>query len=200
MAELDTADYGDLTLIGTVPMSPGVARIAFQNPVGLAAGLTDATVAPDSHLVMLLAGLHSANPSTLTLSDVFTPLGVDIIEAAWNTQPVHHLNDTIARLFRFKGPVLNPKPVNFAAWEAAIVASSAAARKPVAPVLVCIDSFGGGSVIPVGWQTGYIDDVKALGGSVEVRDYPDDDHFSLPQSCVADALDWLTKQLAAATH
>lgn len=200
VAELDAADYGDLTLIGTVPMSPGVARIAFQNPVGLAAGLTDATVAPDSHLVMLLAGLHAANPSTLTLSDVFTPLGVDIIEAAWNTQPVHHLNDTIARLFRFKGPVLNPKPVNFAAWEAAIAASSAAGRKPVAPVLVCIDSFGGGSVIPVGWQTGYIDDVKALGGSVEVRDYPDDDHFSLPQSCVADALDWLTKQLAAATH
>jgi hypothetical protein len=195
VAELDDADYGDLQLIGTVPMSPGVAKIALQNPVGIAAGLTDATAAPDSHLVMLLAGVHAANPLTLTLSDAFTPLGVEILDAAWNTQPVHHLNDTIARLFRLKGAVLNPKPVNFPAWENAIIASSAGARTPVAPVLVCIDSFDGGTVIPVGWQTGYVDAVKAMGGSVEVRDYPNDDHFSLPGSCIADAMAWLTEQL-----
>lgn len=52
-----------------------------------------------------------------------------------------------------------------------------------------------GNVVPVSWQTAYVDDVKALGGGVEVRDYPDDDHFSLPQSCVADARAWLTKLL-----
>lgn len=197
VAELDAADYGDLRLIGTVPMSPGVASIALRKPVGVAAGLTDATLAPDSHLVMLLAGIHAANPSSLTLSDVFTPLGVEIIDATWNTQPVHHLNDTIARLFRFKGAVLRPEPANFAAWERAIVAGSAANRKPVAPVLVCIDSFGGGLTVPVVWQTDYVDAVAALGGTVEVREYPDDDHFSLPQNCAADALAWLTKRLDA---
>ena len=63
-------------------------------------------------------------------------------------------------------------------------------------MLVSVDSFGGGLVVPVAWQTAYADVAKGLGGTVEVRDYPRDDHFSLPQSCVADALAWLTKQLS----
>ncbi len=41
VAELDSEDYGELRLIGTVPMSPGVAKIALQNPVGMAAALKD---------------------------------------------------------------------------------------------------------------------------------------------------------------
>ena len=192
VAELDADDYGDLRLVGTVPMSPGVGKIALSNPAGVSAALTDPSVPPDSHLVMILAGTQAANPTTLALSDVFTPLGVEIVEKTWNTQPVHHLNDTLARLFAFRGAVLNSAPTNWPAWEAAIDAGSAAGRKPVAPVLVCIDSFHNGSVVPVSWQTGYVDAVKALGGTVEVRDYPNDDHFSLPQSCVTDARTWLS--------
>lgn len=68
---------------------------------------------------------------------------------SYNVQPVHHLNDTIGRLFLFRGPVMNAKPTNFEVWEAAIVAASAATRKPVAPVLACIDSFKGGTIIPL---------------------------------------------------
>lgn len=64
-------------------------------------------------------------------------------------------------------------------------------RKPVCPVLVCIDGFKGGTVQPVAWQTAYADNVKELGGSVEIKDYPNDDHFSLPQCCVIDARKWL---------
>ncbi len=120
IAELDSSDYGDLRLIGTVPMSPGVAKVALANPVGVAAALNDPSVPPDSHLVMLLAGTQAANPSTLTLTDVFTPLGVEILENAWNTQPVHHLNDTISRLFHVKGPVLVANPPNFRKWQQAI--------------------------------------------------------------------------------
>ena len=195
VAELDAEDYGDLKLVGTVAMSPGVSKIALENPSGVTAALTDPAVPPDSHLVMMLAGIQAANPSALNLSEAFTPLGVEIIETAWNTQPVHHLNDTVARLFRLKGPVLNPAPPNFDEWKAAIIAGSAAARKPVAPVLVCIDSFDGGTVVPVSWQTGYVDAVRAFGGTVETRDYPRDDHFSLPQSCVADARNWLNSLL-----
>ncbi len=195
VAELDPDDYDDLRLVGTVPMSPGVSKIALQNPVGMTAALNDPSIPPDSHLVMILAAHQVANPSTLKLSDVFTPLGIEILEKAWNIQPVHHLNDTITRLFPLKGPLMNAKPTNWEAWEAAGTAGSAATRKPVAPVLVCIDSFHNGSVVPVSWQTAYIEDVKALGGTVEVRDYPNDDHFSLPQSCVGDAMAWLTQQL-----
>ena len=195
VAELDPDDYRDLQLVGTVPMSLGIAKIAIANPAGLTAALNDPSIPPDSHLIMILAGHQAANPSTLKLSDVLTPLGVEFIEKSYNVQPVHHLNDTIGRLFLFKGQVMNAKPTNFEAWEAAIVAASAATRKPVAPILVCIDSFKGGTMIPAAWQKSYVDAITALGGTVEVRDYPHDDHFSLPQSCVADARDWLTARL-----
>jgi len=192
MAELGAADYGDITLVGTVPMSLGIPSIAMSAPAAPA----DADAAPDAHLVMLLCGLQAANPSTLKLSDVFTPLGVQIIETAWNIQPAHHLSDTIGRLFRLHGPVLAAQPANPGAWKGAIAAASAAlGAKPSAPVLVCIDSFKGGTVIPVAWQTAYVDAVRAAGGTVEVRDYPNDDHSSLPQSCIADARAWLTALL-----
>ncbi len=191
VAELDASDYGDLTLVGTVAMSPGVSKIALEIPSAITGALNNPSAPPDSHLVMMLGGIQAANPSALKLPEAFTPLGVEILETAWNIQPVHHLNDTIARSFRLKGPVLNPKPPNFDAWKAAVVAGSAANRKPVAPVLVCIDSFGGGTVIPVSWQTGYVDAVRGFGGTVEAWDYPGADHFALPQACVADARTWL---------
>ncbi len=191
VAELEPQDYGDLRLIGTVPMSPGVGKIALENPASITAALTNPTVPPDSHLVMVLAGTYAANHSALQLSQAFTPLGVEIIETAWNIQPVHHLNDVIARMFRLKGAVLNPDPPNFGEWKDAIDAGSAAQKKPVAPVLVCIDTFDNGTVVPVSWQRAYVDAVKSLGGSIEIREYPKDDHFSLPPSCVGDARTWL---------
>ena len=191
VAELDEADYGGLKLIGTVPMSPGVGSIALENPASVTAALTNPNIAPDSHLVMVLAGTWAANPTKLELSQAFTPLGVEMIEKAWNNQPVHHLNDMIARMFRLKGAVLDPNPPNFGEWKDAIDAGSAAQKKPVAPVLVCIDTFDNGTVVPVGWQTAYVEAARKLGGTVETRDYPKDDHFSLPQSCVGDARAWL---------
>ena len=191
VAELEPEDYGDLKLVGTVPMSPGVGKIALENPASVTAALTNPNIPPDSHLVMVLAGTYAANPTKLTLAQAFTPLGVEIIETAWNNQPVHHLNDMIARMFRLKGAVLNPDPTNFTEWKDAIDTGSAAARKPVAPVLVCIDTFDNGTVVPVSWQTAYVKAARELGGTVETRDYPKDDHFSLPQSCVGDARAWL---------
>lgn len=195
VAELDPADYGDLRLVGVVAMSPAVARIAISGGSGETAALTDPKMAPSAHLVMMLAGIRAANPSALQLSDVLTPLGVEIVEAAWNIQPVHHLNDTLVRLHRLKGPVIRAELRNFDAWKAAIAAGSAGTRKPVAPILVCIDAFGGGTVVPVAWQTAYVDAVKAFGGTAETREYPGDDHFSLPQRCARDAIDWLASRL-----
>ena len=144
---------------------------------------------------MMLCGVHAANPRELDLADVFTPLGIEIIETAWNIQPVHHLNDTIARLFRLKGPILQSPPRNFDAWKQAIIRGSAAQVKPICPVLVCVDSFEEGTVVPVVWQQAYSTAATALGGLIEVRDYPNDDHFSLPQSCADDSRAWLTRLL-----
>lgn len=193
VAELDPSDYRDLKLIGTVPMSPGVSKIAINSNLGPMPALTDNKLAPASYIVMMLAGIQSANPTKLQLQDVFTPLGIDILEQAWENQPTHHLNDTLAREFRLKGPILNSPLKNFDEWKAIIVAGSAANRKPVAPVLVCEDTFDGGTVVPVPWQTAYVDAVKSFGGTVEVREYPDADHFALPAACVGDARAWLNK-------
>ena len=151
------------------------------------------TAPPDGHLVMLLVGAAAANKE-LQLSDVFTPLGVSIIETAWNTQPVHHLNDTIDRMFRLKGPIMEVKPGVSEAWAKALFAGSAMQKKPVCPVFVCSDTLDGGTVVPVPFQQAYIAGIKALGGEISVREYPRDDHFSLPTSCVADARAWMAEQ------
>lgn len=193
VAELDADDFGDLRLVGTVAMSPAVTSVLLAHPTGPAAALSDAAVAPDGHLVMMFCGHHAAHPDVLDLGDVLTPLGVAIVEQAWNAQPVHHLSDTIARLFRLEGAILQPTPANAAAWQQAVATGSAAQRQPVCPVLVCIDAFGGGTVVPVGAQRGYIAAVMDLGGHVDVREYPSDDHFSLPQACVGDARAWLRR-------
>lgn len=191
VAELSADVFGELELVGTVPISPGVSGIAISSPSGPAAAVSDASVPPDSHLVMLLAGHASAFPDDLKMSDVFTPLGESIVSAAWDTQPVHHLNDTVARLFRLQGPVLKHPVANMSTWQQRINEGSAAQRRPVAPILVCIDSFDDGTVVPVSWQNTYIDTMRGLGGEVSVRLYPHDDHFSLPQSCVDDARQWM---------
>lgn len=189
-AELDAGIYGELTLVGTVPISPGVGKIAIANPVGPTQALTNADVPPDSHLVMALFGTAAENPQ-LPLSDIFSPLGLSILAEAWNTQPVHHLNDTIARLYRLKGAILQIKPGVMPAWQAAIAAGSAAQNKPVCPIFVCMDTFDGGTVVPVAWQTDYVTAAQSLGGTVSTKEYPNDDHFSLPTSCIADATAWM---------
>lgn len=191
VAELDPEDYGDLKLVGTVCMSPGSAIVAYTTPVGPTAAMGNTNMPPDSHLVMMLAGFQVANPDKLKLSDYFTPLGIEIIEKAWNIQPVHHLNDTIARLYKLKGAIMQAKPTNLDAWKAAIADGSSGTRKPVAPILMCMDTFKDGLTVPDIWQTKYADLVTKLGGSIETKDYPNDDHFSLPNSCAPDARNWL---------
>ena len=77
----------------------------------------------------------------------------------------------IARMFRLKGAVLKPNPLNFAAWKDAIDAGSAAQKKPIAPVLVH-RRLDDGTVVPAR-QTAYVDAAKKLGGTVQTRDYPE---------------------------
>ena len=203
IAELDPADYADLNLIGVVPMSPAVPKAILSlmgsappaSGASEAAGLANHAGPPDGHIVLLLAGNQAAHPDELELSDMFTPLGVEIINTAWNHQPIHHISDVIGRMFRLKGPIFNNPPKNLPTWESALAAGSAALIKPVCPVLVCMDTFDGGTVLPVPVQQAYVTAARALGGNVETREYPHDDHFSLPASCVQEARAWLTSHL-----
>ena len=191
LTELDAADFGDLSLVGSVLYSPGVPVAALEFPTGDSAGLSDPTAAPTAHLLMILMGIASFVPD-LELTDLLTPLGAEIMEAAWNNQPVHHLDDTIKRLFRLKGAIVRSDPQNFDGWKAAIVASSAGLKTPLCPILMCVDSFGGGVVVPVVWQDGYAKSAEAHGAHIERLEFPHDDHFSLPTSATPQALSWIT--------
>lgn len=123
------------------------------NPIGLAQVLASVDVPTDPHQ---------------QLTDVSTPLGMSIIEQAWNTQPG-----------------ILP------AWLDAIESGSAAQKKSVCPIFVCKDTFDGGTVVQVVLQTDYVKEMQALGGHSTTKEYPHDDHFSLPTSCIADATAWL---------
>ena len=193
--ELDAADLEGLQLIGSVPMSPGVTIVGLEHPTGMGAAMADPNAVPDGHLVMTLAAFAQAFPETLNLEDMMTPLGIEVFEAIWNTQPIHHLSDTIGRQFKKRGPILAVNREKLPAWAAAIKEASAGRVKPVCPVHVMIDGYAGGSVIPVEWQQGYIDAISALGAEVTSTMYPDDDHFSLPASCVSETRAWLTARL-----
>ena len=194
VAELDPADLDGLQLIGSVLMSPGVPVIALRHPIGMGAAMSDPNAVPDGHLVMTLVAHAEAFPDTLRREDMLTPLGIEIVDAIWNTQPVHHFSDTIGRLNK-RGPILDVQHDRLQVWAEAIAEGSAARVKPSCPIHVMIDAFADGSVIPVAWQQGYIDAVKELGGEVTSTMYPDDDHFSLPASCVAETRAWLTARL-----
>jgi dienelactone hydrolase len=193
--ELDAVDLDGLQLIGSVPMSPGMTIVGLEHPTGMGAALADPNAVPDGHLVMTLAAFAEAFPETLGREDMMTPLGIEVFDAIWNTQPVHHLSDTIGRHFKKHGPILAVNKEKMPAWAAAIKEGSAGRVKPICPVHVMIDGFADGSVIPVAWQQGYVDAIAALGADVTTTVYPDDDHFSLPASCVSETREWLTAQL-----
>jgi len=192
--ELDADDYGDLEIVGAAAMSPGVPVVGLRQP-GLGSALgSDAPLPPDGHLFMILAGMAAAFPDTLSLDDVLTPVGRRVLDAGWNTQPTHHLNDSLARAFRHEGPVMAVDRSAFPAWVTAFTEASATRRTPVAPVLVLRDAQDDNGPCPTTWQVGYIEAARALGGDVTEKVYPDDDHFSLPGSSVDDAREWLATQ------
>lgn len=188
--ELDEADYGDLEIIGAVCMSPGVPSIALKLP-GLGSALGGNDIPPDGHLFMILIGMATAFPDTLSLDDVLTPVGRRVFEQGWNTQPVHHFSDTLGRAYKHEGQVMAVDPSKIAAWLQAFNDASAAQRKPIAPVLVQIDRQMEDGPCPVPWQLGYIDAITELGGDISSTTYPDDDHFSLPQHAIGEAREWL---------
>ena len=188
--ELDASDYGDLEIVGAVCMSPGVPSIALKLP-GLGSALGGNDIPPDGHLFMILAGMATAFPDTLSLDDVFTAAGRRVFDQGWNSQPVHHFSDTLGRAYKHEGQVMAIDMTKMAAWLQAFNDASAAQRKPIAPVLVQIDRQMEDGPCPVPWQLGYIDAITALGGDITSTTYPDDDHFSLPQHAIGEARDWL---------
>lgn len=191
-AELDSSAYGELELVGTVAMSPGVPGVAVKLP-GMGAALAGGgtPTPPDGHLYMILGGMTSAFPDTLSLDDVFSPLGAQIFEENYNTAPVHRLSDIVTRAFKHQGAILDVNKEKLPAWLEAFEKASAGQVKPSAPVLVLIDGQDPNGPCPLPWQLGYIEAVNALGGDISSSTYPEDDHFSLPQSSVNEAREWL---------
>lgn len=192
--ELDPADYHDCTVVGAAAMSPGVPIIALQQP-GLGSALGSGTpIPPDGHLFMLLGAMVAAHPETLSLDDVFTPVGRRVWDAGWNTQPGHHFADTLGRAFTHEGPVMKFDSSKLDVWMAAFKESSATLRTPIAPVLVLRDSQVDDGPCPTSWQLGYIEAIKALGGDITETVYPACDHFALPSHSIDHAREWLASK------
>jgi hypothetical protein len=189
LAELGDEDFGDFELLGSALLSPGVTGVALAQPIGVGEALTDAKTAPDAHLVMTLAG-HAACFPELAMSDLLTPLGIEVIETAGDIQPIHHINDTIGRTFAMKGAIMKVDQSAIDKLKVAVGQGTAGVRKPRGAILVCIDGFGGGIAVPVPWQHAYIDAVTKLGADITTAEYPDDDHFSLPFATVSREQDW----------
>ena len=196
LAELDDEEYADLELSGIVSLSPGIPAMALAT--GAPSALRDSTVAPDAHLFMMLIGIQAANPEALALEELLTPLGIQIANATWNSQPIHQLDAVLARTFHLRGPILRTDPQNFHAWIDALMACSAGRSRPRCPVLVCHDLNNppGREPCPMPWQEAYVARVRELGGQVEARRFEQDDHFSLPASAMPGAKAWLDGLLA----
>ena len=187
----DYQGLGTPEIVGAACMSPGVPIVGLRQP-GLGAAIgSGGPLPPDAHLLMILAGMAVAFPDTLSLDDVLTPVGRTVLDAGWNTQSIHHLNDSLARAERHEGPVMAVDPAKLPAWTEAFTAGSATLRQPVAPVLVLRDAQLDDGPCPTPWQLGYIAAVQALGGDVAETVYPDDDHFSLPGASIDHAREWL---------
>jgi len=196
VSELDDEDFGTLDLRACVPISPGVtAASAIGLPAGDRASLPDPSAPPDAHLLMTVYG-HAAAFPDLDIDQILTPLGRRMMDAVWDTQPVHHIGDTASRLFRLRGPLMHANPLAAPEWLGAIRAGSAAQSRPRCAVLVCIDEFGHGTVMPVSWQEAYAKAVGDLGGTVEIRRYPGADHFSVSTDAIDDVLAWVVAVLS----
>ena len=176
-------------------MSPGVPIIGLKLP-GLGSALGGNDIPPDGHLFMILGAMVTAFPDTLSLDDVYTAIGKRVFNEGWNVQAVHHLSDTLGRAYKHEGQVMAVDTTKLGAWMQAFTEASATLKKPIAPVLVLMDEQDPNGPCPITWQHGYVDAVKALGGDITVKSFPDDDHFSLPQSSIGDAKEWLTARFS----
>ena len=196
-AELDPSDYGDCAIVGVAAMSPGVPAVALKQP-GLGSALgSGAALPPDAHLFMMFAAMVAAYPETLSLDDVFTDVGRRVWDAGWNTQPGHHLADTLARASKHEGPVMKLDTSKVDIWMKAFTECSATLRTPIAPVLVLRDAQFDDGPCPTSWQLGYIEAVKALGGDITETVYPACDHFALPSHSIDHAREWLASKFDA---
>lgn len=192
-SELDAAEFGELELVGGVAMSPGVPLFAL-GAEGLGAAIAGGgVIPPDGHLYMTLASHAVAFPELLSLDDVLTPLGRDTFEAIYDLQPGHHMADTIGRLAKHVGPIIEIKAAAIPAVGKALTESSGGKRKPVCPILVQIDKQYSGPC-PWPWQYGYIEAVKGFGGDITATEYPEADHFALPAAAIAEAREFLESQ------
>jgi len=59
--------------------------------------------------------------------------------------------------------------------------------QPGRSVAACMDTFAAGTGSPVPWQKACADNIKELCGTIETKEHPNKDHFSLPNHCAPDA-------------
>jgi hypothetical protein len=109
-------DYAgdDLEVVGSVglaPADPAADLIALQQPQTGAQSAAATGGPPLAHTLLAVIGLTAAF-ADLSLSDVLTPLGIQVAEGGRLRQCVHHLNDAANYAQGTQGPVFLPTRLN----------------------------------------------------------------------------------------
>jgi pimeloyl-ACP methyl ester carboxylesterase len=148
-----------------------------------------------THFAMNLWGTQAAFPN-LKLDDVFTDDGAEVVDRVFSNKCMHSAADTLNYAYASEyRSLLNPKPKNTLAWTLALVQSSVAPVKPIAPVIIYWGTKD--TVLPPVMGKLYQDQMCTLGGNVErVRLAGEQTHFSTPGAAAPLYLRWVKERMA----
>lgn len=190
----------DLDIVGIVALAPDdVSTLAPTTPLDdAAAEKMVSSMATDfsnnvfnfTHFSMFMWGMVAAVPG-LELTDIFTPDGAKVIDEVMSKKCVHAAADTLNYNFGDKyTSLMNPKIANTRAWAEALLKTSTAAIKPIAPVIIYWGTKDTTNP-PVMGQI-YRERKCALGGNVTRFQLPGEQtHFTTPGSSQPFYVPWV---------
>ena len=195
----------NLEILGLVAMAPDyAASLAPSREINQAVAdkFIDAAVSgftsnvfDFTHATMYFWGTQAAF-SELKLTDIFTEEGAKVVDMIYNNICMHAAADTFTFNFgnNFKS-LLRQKPTNTLAWAKAMLSGSAAAVKPIAPVMIY---FGDNdTTIPPVMGKIYQEQVCKLGANVGRMQLPGQhNHFTTPGAAAPFFVAWIKDRVA----
>lgn len=142
-----------------------------------------------AHMSMNFWALPAAFPD-LKMTDLYTPEGVQALDAIFSKKCMHAGADTINfNMGDTYKATIKPQPINARGWVNAMLESSVPAEKPVAPVIVFFGSQD--TTVPPVMSQGYHKAKCAIGGNVQLVELPGKNHFTNPPTAQPIFTQWI---------
>lgn len=192
------ADYASpaVKVLGAVALAPVNASAQIEAMKRRAAEGKPMTETQSGEEAMAYFAMTNVFPD-LKLSDVLTPVGVEVFMGAFKAgQCGHHMSDTLNYAQGYRGPILREKPENGEAWLRRIEANSLGNTPPKVPLAVYqgeVDQ----AVVPLA-TTIYVKKACASGAEVAYIRYEGIDHIRLAARAEPDFLAWIADRFAGA--